>query len=176
VNTALISRLLPLLLAACASTPPAAPQPELPTALQPGRDEAHTLTVAAAGVQIYECRAGQNGTAPQWAFVAPEARLFDAKGVPVGSHGAGPHWTAADGSRVVGSVKARADAPRGDTIPWLLLATTASGPQGRFSGVTSIQRVDTTGGQAPKAGCDAGAVGRQARIPYTADYRLFRRS
>lgn len=176
MNNALIARLLPLLLAACASTPPATPQPELPAQLQPGRDEAYALTVAAAGVQIYECRAGQNGGTPQWAFVAPEARLFDAQGVPVGTHGGGPHWTAADGSKVVGSVKARAEAPRGDTIPWLLLSTTASGPQGRFGGVTSIQRVETTGGQAPKAGCDTHALGHRARVPYTADYRLFRRS
>jgi hypothetical protein len=173
-NTALISRLLPLLLAACAATPPA--QPPAPDALRPGPGEALALTVAAAGVQIYECRVGQNGGAPQWAFVAPDARLFDAKGAPIGSHGAGPHWTAADGSKLVGSVKARADAPRSDAIPWLLLGTTASGPQGRFSGVTSIQRVETTGGLAPAAGCDAAAIGKQARIPYTADYRLFRRS
>ena len=75
-NTALISRLLPLLLAACAATPPA--QPPAPDALRPGPGETHALTVAAAGVQIYECRVGQNGGAPQWAFVAPDARLFDA--------------------------------------------------------------------------------------------------
>lgn len=175
-NTALLSRLLPLLLAACASTPPAAPA-ETPSALQPGRDETYALTVSAAGVQIYECRNGANGAAPAWAFVAPEARLFDAKGVPVGTHGAGPHWTAADGSKVVAAVKARADAPRADTIPWLLLGTTsASGPQGAFSGVSAIQRVATTGGLAPKTGCDAGAIGQRARVPYTADYRLFRRS
>lgn len=166
-HPALLVRLLPLLLAACAVAPVAVPE-----ALAPGRDEQFALTVAARGVQVYECRPGAAGGAPAWAFVAPDAELLDAQGRQVGTHGAGPHWLAADGSRLHGTVKARADAPRGDAIPWLLLATTASGPQGAFSGVTSIQRIHTTGGLAPAGACDV--LGKQARIPYTADYRLFR--
>lgn len=167
MNTPLVSRLLPLLLAACAATPLAA----VPDALAPGHDEQLALTVAARGVQVYECRPGPAGGVPKWTFVAPEAELFDAQGRTVGSHGAGPHWLADDGSRLQGAVKARADAPRADDIPWLLLGTTASGPQGRFSGVTSIQRINTVGGAAPAGGCEAEHV---ARVPYTADYRLFR--
>lgn len=170
MNKPLISRLLPLLLAACASTPAV----QVPSALAPAPHERLALTVAASGVQVYECRAGSAGAAPQWAFVAPDAQLFDAHGAPVGSHGAGPHWLAADGSRVQGSVKARADAPVADAIPWLLLATTSNGPRGTFGGVTSIQRINTHGGVAPASGCHAGAIGTQARIPYSADYRLFR--
>ena len=67
-----------------------------------------------------------------------------------------------------------ADAPSAGAIPWLLLATQGSGPRGTFSGVTSIQRVRTVGGVAPAGGCHAGTTGTVTRIPYTADYRLFR--
>lgn len=165
----LVTRLLPLLLAACAGTPPVA----VPGPIDPGSSESLAATVAASGVQVYECRSVA-GAPPQWTFVAPEARLFDAQGRLVGNHGAGPHWLADDGSRVQGSVKARADAPSADAIPWLLLTTTTSGPRGRFSGTTSIQRVNTVGGTAPAAGCHAATTGTVARIPYTADYRFFR--
>jgi hypothetical protein len=95
---------LPLLLAACASAPP------VPAAIDSGADEAPALTVGAAGVQIYECRNPAAGGTPQWVFVAPEAQLFDGQRRPVGRHGAGPVWLADDGSRLKGSVKARADA------------------------------------------------------------------
>jgi hypothetical protein len=73
----------------------------------------------------------------------------------------------------VGTVKARADAPTAGTIPWLLLATKSTGPEGAFSRITYIQRVNTTGGAAPTAACAEGLLGRTVRVPYTADYRLF---
>lgn len=153
-------------LAGCAGTPMAV----LPDNLKPADREMHSMTVAAKGVQIYECRPGKDGATTAWTFVAPDAGLFDSFGRTVGHHGAGPSWQANDGSRVVGSVKARADAPRTADIPWLLLATKSAGPQGVFSGVTSIQRVNTVGGIAPSAPC---APGTQARVEYLADYRLF---
>ncbi len=78
-----------------------------------------------------------------------------------------------DGSRIVGTVKARADAPAGGAIPWLLLTTKSSGPVGAFSDVTSIQRVNTVGGIAPTAPCTAQLIGTPARVSYTADYRFF---
>jgi hypothetical protein len=153
---------------AAQAAPPAA---GIPDALRPAAGEAHALTVAARGVQVYECRATANGA--EWTFVAPEAELFDAAGRPAGTHGAGPVWQANDGSRIVGSVKARADAPVQGAIPWLLLATRSTGPQGLYSRVTSIQRVNTSGGVAPATGCGTGTVGATAKVPYTADYRLF---
>lgn len=137
------------------------------------------MTVTATGVQIYECRATSDApradapTGHAWAFIAPEAELFDSKGEGVGRHGAGPYWQAGDGSRVVGKVKARADAPAANTIPWLLLTTEATGPQGAFSKVTSIQRIDTVGGAMPATACTRQAIGTLARIHYTAVYRLF---
>jgi hypothetical protein len=160
------------LLAACAS----APSP-VPPVLDPGPGQREVLRLFASGVQVYECRQGtpsgpSNGFAA-WAFVAPDARLFDARGQAAGSHGAGPYWRAADGSEVTGSVEARADADQAGAIPWLLLRTRSTGRSGAFERVSSIQRVHTEGGLAPADGCNAGSVGRFARIPYKAEYRLF---
>ena len=101
------------------------------------------------------------------------AATFDAAGRRIGSHGAGPSWQARDGSRVVGTLKARADAPRADAIPWLLLSTRSTGADGAFSRVTNIRRVHTVGGSAPRSGCGADTVGATARAAYTADYVLY---
>jgi hypothetical protein len=107
------------------------------------------------------------------AFVAPAADLFDAGGNRVGRHYAGPHWESTDGSKVLGMVKERADAPAVDAIPWLLLTAKSVGSEGSFSKVTSIQRVHTAGGVAPQAGCSQAAAGALARINYAADYYFF---
>ena len=162
--------LLPALLAACAS--PFAPTE--PSALRPAGGERLLMTVAARGVQIYECRSTA-GAAPAWTLLAPEAELFDAAGQRIGSHGAGPHWLAQDGSRLVGSVKARADAPSPQAIPWLLLSARDVGPAGRFSGVTSIQRVNTQGGAAPAGGCGPDNDGTESRVAFRADYYFYKR-
>ena len=162
---------LPALLAACASTPaPVALPPAL--ALVPG--ETWVATLPARGVQIYECRAAATG-GPAWAFVAPEAELFEQDGRPAGRHGAGPYWLSPDGSRLEATVAARADAPVAGAIPWLLLAARSTGGAGRLAPVTHIRRVNTVGGMAPASGCDASAIGQQARVSYTADYLFHRR-
>lgn len=62
-----------------------------------------------------------------------------------------------------------------DAIPWLLLAAKPAGAEGSFSKVTSVQRVSTVGGVAPKGGCSQAAAGTLARINYTAEYRFFTR-
>jgi hypothetical protein len=150
---------LSLVAMGCASTVP------VPNNLKPGGNESLALVVPAKGVQIYECRDGK------WAFVAPDAELFDRSGKKIGRHYAGPHWEAADGSNIVGAVKQRADAPAGGNIPWLLLGTKSVGGDGAFSKVTSIQRVATVGGVAPAGSC--AQAGAQARVDYTADYYFF---
>ena len=144
----------------------------IPQKLNPATDESMTMIVPAKGVQIYECRAGKDG-AYEWAFVGPEAQLFDTTGQAIGKHYGGPHWEAADGSKVVSKLIERADAPKAGDIPWLLLGAKSVGPEGVFSKVTSIQRVNTAGGVAPKAGCSQANAGTPARIPYTADYYFF---
>jgi hypothetical protein len=154
-------RLLPAaLLAGCVSAA------SVPENLKPASGESLKRIVAAKGVQIYECREGR------WLFVAPEAELFDQRGNLIGKHYAGPHWEATgDGSKVVGKLKSRADAPVAGAIPWLLLSTKSVGGQGYFADVTSIQRVATHGGVAPAGDC--AKTGMQARVPYTADYHFF---
>ena len=143
----------------------------VPANLQPARDASFAMVVPAKGVQVYECRA--KGDAHEWAFIAPDADLFDEQGKPIGRHTAGPVWEAADGSRLTGTVSAKADAPMAGTIPWLLLATRNDGREGRFSGVTQIQRVNTTGGASPSTSCNKDAAGQVARVAYTADYRFY---
>ena len=170
--TAAAALSLALLVAACASPPP--PTAQVPDKLKPAANESLTMIVPARGVQIYECRARTDQAgAYDWAFVAPEADLFDTRGARIGRHYAGPHWESTDGSKIVGTVKERADAPVGDAIPWLLLAARSVGPEGAFSRVTSIQRVNTVGGVAPATGCSQAAAGTPARINYTADYYFF---
>lgn len=165
-GTAALGLALCAVLAACTTAPPSAP---IPAALQPAGEKA-AFTLFARGVQIYECRAAQ-GAAPAWAFVAPEAELFEKSGgAAVGSHGTGPFWRAADGSQIVGRVEARADAPAAGAIPWLLLSTLPSTALGRMSEVSSVQRIHTAGGVAPSGGCSAADVGKRARVPYTSDY------
>lgn len=153
-----------MVLAACTS---------VPTALEPQGPQRLAERVAARGVQIYECRAQPNAAGAQWAFVAPEADLLDARGVVTGKHYAGPHWESLDGSKIVGAVKARADAPQAGAIPWLLLNAKSVGGPGRFAGVTSVQRIHTVGGLAPAKPCDASTLGAIERVPYRADYVLF---
>jgi Protein of unknown function (DUF3455) len=169
LSTAVLS-----VVAACTGMPPAAPVPD---ALKPGAYESAMATLAARGVQIYECRAKKDDArATEWAFVAPEAELFDASGRLAGKHYAGPHWESLDGSKVLGSTKARADAPRPDAIPWLLLTATSVGPQGAFARATSVQRINTAGGTAPAAeGCTTASLGQRARVAYSADYVMFGR-
>lgn len=164
-----------LLVIGMMSTAPQLAAP-LPAALDPGADRTLVTTLAAQGVQIYECRATPGAaSAHAWTFVAPEAELLDVRGRRVGRHGAGPVWQAADGSRIVGQVQARADAPAAAAIPWLLLRTqpAAGAPQGDFSAVTHVQRINTAGGVAPDRPCTAEQVGQRERVPYRADYLLF---
>jgi hypothetical protein len=149
---------------------------EVPVAIRAPVGQTLAIVTNAKGVQIYECRSEKGQQA--WVFVAPEATLFSAHGAQTGTHGlaangAGPYWEATDGSRVVGAVKGRADAPRGDAVAWLLLSATAEGPQGIFSTAKSVQRVDTVGGLAPAAGCTPENQGQRLRVPYTATYKFF---
>jgi hypothetical protein len=166
--------LIALLAGTAAAQQPSQASASLAQKLKLGADESLAMIVPAKGVQIYECRAvkGQEG-GYEWVFVAPEADLFDTRGMKIGQHYAGPSWEAADGSKIVGSAKARADAPEDGAIPWLLLGAKSVGPDGAFSRVSSVRRVKTVGGIAPGTGCSAAAAGTLARVPYTADYYFF---
>ena len=171
MHSKIITVSVALLLGACTSLQKPTATVNVPDNLKPPGNEALAMIVPAKGVQIYECRAKKDQPgAYEWAFVAPEADLFDISGKKIGRHYAGPHWESADGSKIAGTVKERADAPQAGAIPWLLLVTKSVGSQGSFSRITSIQRVSTVGGVEPKTGCSQSTVGATARISYTADY------
>ena len=146
----------------------------LPAGLEVPAGQVPALVLAARGVQIYECRpvSGQPGKF-EWVFIAPEADLFDAEGQKVGRHYAGPTWELKDGDKVVGRLKAKADAPDGKGIPWLLLEAASSNGGGIMGSVASIQRVDTVGGKPPATGAVPSAAGHQVRVPYAATYKFY---
>jgi len=163
------------LLAACGTPAPKATPPTvvIPGSLAAPSNQVLVRTLWADGVQIYECRKGPDASFPDWAFVAPEANLKDAGGTLLGHHYGGPTWEANDGSKVVGVVKAKADATNPHSIPWLLVETHSTGKPGLFAKVTSIQRVATVGGVAPETGCGTATIGKQERVPYTAQYAQY---
>lgn len=169
----LLAALPALLLGGCAVLQGPTAAPEVPQKLRPAADERLALVVPARGVQVYECRLKADASGHEWALVAPEAELFDARGQRIGRHYVGPHWEADDGSRIVGMVRERVDAPAAGAIPWLLLRARSVGKEGVFSRVSSVQRIHTVGGVAPSSGCSAARAGASARVPYTADYVLF---
>ena len=82
-----------------------------------------------------------------------------------------------------GSIVAGTDpsCPNSGSIPCLLLQAVGSqqGPTGGtiLSNTTFVQRLNTNGGAAPADGCFTSAdVGKQALVPYTADYYFFHKS
>jgi hypothetical protein len=99
--------------------------------------------------------------------------LFDSAGNKIGRHYAGPTWELSDGSKVGGKVVARADAPDGKAIPWLLLDATSHTGTGRLAGVSAIQRINTAGGTPPGQPCDLAHLNAEVRVPYEATYFFY---
>jgi hypothetical protein len=139
--------------------------------IQPPVTEHLILQVHAKGDQVYTCKsdAAQFG----WTLKAPDAQLFDKDGKSFGKHFAGPSWEASDGSRVTGKAVANAPSPDADSIPWLLVSIVSHEGSGVLSGATSIQRLNTKGGKAPASGCDSAHLGKEIRVPYSADYLFY---
>lgn len=127
----------------------------------------------ATGVQVYVCKTkGDDPSKFEWSLKGPEADLTNEKGQKIVKHYGGPTWEARDGSKVVGEVQKKADAPKPRAIPWLLLKAKSNKGPGIFAKVTYIQRVDTEGGVAPAAGCDQ-ATNTDARVRYKANYYFY---
>jgi hypothetical protein len=148
--------------------------PSVPDSIKPPSGETVATRASARGVQIYECQAAPTESAGYaWKLIAPDAELMDQNGKQIGKHYAGPTWEAADGSKVVGELKQRVDAPDGQSIPWLLLKAKSTEGTGAFAKVTSIQRVSTVGGKAPAAGCDVNHAGTRTSVAYQATYYFY---
>ena len=143
--------------------------------LKPSANEQLYLISPAKGVQIYQCQAQPNKPDKyDWQFEAPEADLYNRRGYKIGKHYGGPTWEGNDGSKVVGKVKASVDY-RANAIPWLLLDAAKTEGNGIFGKISSLQRLDTIGGKAPTSGCNSRAIGKKARIPYTANYYFYQK-
>lgn len=164
-----------VLLAGCAAAPAPAPVGvEIPQALKAPANQRLAKIAEASGVQIYVCASAKDPAAGNvWTFRAPEAELRDQAGRPFGRHYAGPTWEANDGSKVIGVVKAKEDAPDPTAIPWLLLSTGEVYGHGVLEHTTSIQRLKTVGGQPPTVACGSAELGRGMRVPYQAEYRFY---
>jgi hypothetical protein len=142
---------------------------ELPgTIAAPG--ETTVLSVHAEGAQVYECKAGTDGK-PIWLFREPIATLM-ADGKTVGRHYAGPNWEDADGSAVTGKAIGNAPGATPGDIAWLKLEVIAHRGSGLLSGVTTVQRINTEGGQLAGP-CDK--IGATKSAPYSADYVFLRK-
>jgi Protein of unknown function (DUF3455) len=142
-------------------------QSKVPTELRVPDGYKRVLESVGRGVQIYDCVDGA------WKFREPSAAIFDQRsGEAVAIHYVGPTWQSIrDGSKVVGAVKARRDAPNPQRdIPWLLLQATSTAGPGLFADVEYIQRLDTTGGVAPTGTC---TTGQSVGVPYKATYKFW---
>jgi len=161
-------------LIACATAGAQIAPPQVPENLKAPDSEVVLLKVLGKGKQIYLCSA-KPGAEGQFAWVLdrPQADLMDEKGAVIGKHYKGPIWEAADGSKVGGQVQQRASAPNANAVPWLLLKATSHEGSGTFARVSYIQRVDTEGGLAPAAGCDASHAGAEASVDYQATYLFY---
>ncbi len=127
------------------------------------------------GMQTYECRAKAGATSgAEWVYVAAETDLIDGQGKRIGNHTFPPPlWQALDGSKLIGTIKANSKAPQAGAASWLLVTTRSTGGEGRFSKITSLQRVNTQGGIAPTRLCDGTTIGAKERVAFTSDFVLF---
>jgi hypothetical protein len=145
----------------------------VPDNIKPPGDQHLVLRGHASGDQIYICQPSAIGDAKSaWVLSAPDAKLIDDTGNEIAKHYAGPTWQSTDGSQVKGKVVSQT-VPDPGSIPWLLLTAVDHSGTGIMSDVGTIQRLNTKGGKAPAAGCDAQHQGEKMRVSYTADYYFY---
>ena len=144
--------------------------------LRPSADELPAFRLRASGVQIYECRALL--TDPDrfgWQFVAPDATLNDpASGHDVAALRAVDLWNSLVDLSSVSAVLRATQAAGTTNLPWTYMRAIPASADGMFAGVTSIQRVNTSGGAAPATGCAADTAGSEARVPFSAEYYFYK--
>src|SRR5258706_15505152 len=133
--------------------------------------ETAVATLHAEGAQIYECKVGADGKLA-WAFREPIATLF-LDGKTAGRHYAGPNWDLTDGSAVAGKAAGNVPGKTADDIDWLKLEVTSHRGSGTLSEVTTVQRINTTGGVFTGV-CDK--AGDLHSAPYTADYVFLKKA
>jgi hypothetical protein len=159
--------MLPFAALALLVTPAAAA--DLPDAIAV-HDETLVTTTFAVGAQVYECEFDTAGNLI-WQFREPIATLL-AAGKTVGRHYAGPNWEMNDGSIVSGKIAGRSPAASPNDIPLLKLDVVARRGHGQLGDVTTIQRINTRGGDASGS---CGSHRTLLSVPYTADYAFYRK-
>jgi Protein of unknown function (DUF3455) len=179
--------------------------PPMPDNLQLHPEDGFTafLVGHAMGTQNYVCKPTINGGFA-FALFTPQATLFTDANKEIIVHFFSPNpdeantdptvvadfavratWQdSTDGSTVWAKVdKSSTDAPfvAKDAVAWLLLDVvgTRDGLTGgkTLSDALRVQRLNTSGGVAPKTGCSSAAdVGKEAFVSYTADYFFYKKS
>ena len=164
---------LPLAMTACAGMQSMS-APDVPAAVAVPAGNKPTMMLKGVGLLTYECRAKAGAAgAHEWVFAGPDAALQDKNGMRVGKYYGGPTWEHNDGSKITGKQLAVSPGATGN-IPLQLVQTSPATGSGAFSGVTYIQRVNTMGGVAPTAPCDAGTMGSKRTVNYSADYVFYK--
>jgi hypothetical protein len=138
-------------------------------------DEEPAFMLRGEGTHVFECKPLPNDPDRYaWFFSSPNTTLYDA-GRPVARNASENMFEGiADRSTVSGVIRARQDGGA-NNLPWILMRAQSTPDAGLFAGVTSVQRVNTSGGAAPISGCDANNVGKEARTAFTADFYFYRR-
>ncbi|SKA68187.1 Protein of unknown function [Thiothrix eikelboomii] len=159
-----------VLIAAC-STSSMKPVELLPTTIQVPAGHNMAMETVGVGEITYQCRIKQGAASEfEWAFVGPDAVLFNRSGQVVGRYYGPPAtWENNDGSKVTGKQLATAPAGEGNIPLQLVKANPAMG-NGMMQGVTYIQRLAIKGGAAPAHSCSASNLGNKVIVKYQADY------
>ena len=172
--------------------------PPVPTGLEVPAGNTAFLVGHAVGTQNYICLPAGSGFV--FALFTPEATLFRDNDRQIITHFFSPNlapdlgetartiratWQDSDTSTVWAKVNpgdsaSHASAPNfvaADAIAWLKLTRVGAqdGPTGgdTLSDTTFIQRLNTSGGLAPADCISAADVGKEAFVPYTADYFFY---
>ena len=160
----------------------AIPEPAgLSPQMRVGANEEAAFMLSGSGVHVYQCRVTANDATINaaantfgWSFVAPDATLFE--GARSAARLTSPNLIESTNDRgSVSGLMRSTQSAGGNNLPWTAMRALPVGDTGLFAGVTSIQRVNTNGGAAPFTGCNAGAVGSEARVAYRADYYFYKR-
>ncbi len=165
-----------VLLATAGATVAATDNASLPEPVRVPAGNKQSLETVGKGEITYECREKKDmAGAFEWAFVTPVATLWDMQQKNIGKYYGGPTWEAMDGSKVTGKQVAVSPAAAGNIPLQLVKADPAMG-NGAMTGVTYIQRLETKGGVAPSAACNAAAAGTKQQVGYQAKYVFYKQN
>lgn len=171
MNLSILALASTVILVSACSTNSMKPVDSLPTTIQVPAGHNMVMETVGVGEITYQCRTKQGAASEfEWAFVGPDAVLFNRSGQVVGRYYGPPAtWENNDGSKVTGKQLATAPAGEGNIPLQLVKANPAMG-SGMMQNVTYIQRLAIKGGAAPAHSCSAGNLGNKVIVKYQADY------